>query len=75
MNAMLDTNICIYIIKQRPAQVLEKLLATRANDVGVSVITVAELTVPYSLNASRRSSEVVAKAKFPTYSFLVIAVA
>jgi tRNA(fMet)-specific endonuclease VapC len=37
---MLDTNICIYIIKQRPAQVLEKLLATRANDVGVSVITV-----------------------------------
>ena len=43
MNAMLDTNICIYIIKQRPARVLEKLLATRANDVGVSVITVAEL--------------------------------
>lgn len=40
---MLDTNICIYIIKERPEQVIERLRHTRISDVGVSTITLSEL--------------------------------
>ncbi|MGH9392400.1 MAG: type II toxin-antitoxin system tRNA(fMet)-specific endonuclease VapC [Vicinamibacteria bacterium] len=55
MKAMLDTNICIYIIKQQPPRVIEKLLATRANDMAISVITVAELR--YGASKSARSKQ------------------
>ena len=40
---MLDTNICIYIIKERPEQVIDRLRHTRISDVGVSTITLSEL--------------------------------
>lgn len=40
---LLDTNICIYIIKKKPAQVL-KILQKKINDhIYVSAITIAEL--------------------------------
>ncbi len=40
---LLDTNICIYIIKQKPQQVLEKLMKIDCNDIAISTITIAEL--------------------------------
>jgi len=40
---MLDTNTCIYIIKNKPQQVIERLRHTRISDVGVSSITLSEL--------------------------------
>jgi tRNA(fMet)-specific endonuclease VapC len=40
---LLDTNICIYAIRQRSAAVLAHLRARRPTDMGVSAITVAEL--------------------------------
>ncbi len=40
---MLDTNICIYIIKQKPAPVLEKFNDIVPGQVVLSVITLAEL--------------------------------
>lgn len=40
---LLDTNICIYIIKKRPPEVLEKFITCSPGDIGLSVITVAEL--------------------------------
>jgi tRNA(fMet)-specific endonuclease VapC len=40
---MLDTNMCIYIIKQKPRKVLETLKKQDARDVCVSVVTLAEL--------------------------------
>jgi len=43
MNYLLDTNICIYIIKQKPPQVLERLQKLTVNQIGISVITLAEL--------------------------------
>jgi tRNA(fMet)-specific endonuclease VapC len=43
MGYMLDTNICIYIIKKQPRQVLERLKRCRIDDVGISSITLAEL--------------------------------
>ena len=43
MKYMLDTNICIYIMKKNPPQVLEKFLSLNSNEVGISSITQAEL--------------------------------
>ena len=43
MNYILDTNICIYIIKKKPESVLEKLNEKRLGIIGISVITVSEL--------------------------------
>jgi tRNA(fMet)-specific endonuclease VapC len=40
---LLDTNICIYIIKRQPPQVLDKFRALDISEVGISSITVAEL--------------------------------
>ena len=42
MKFLLDTNICIYALKQHPI-VLENLLSRRRDDVAVSVITEGEL--------------------------------
>lgn len=43
MRYLLDTNICIYLIKRKPLQVLEKLRTLAIADVGISAITLAEL--------------------------------
>ena len=43
MKYMLDPNICIYIMKKNPPQVLEKFLSLNSNEVGISSITQAEL--------------------------------
>ncbi|MGL6339888.1 MAG: type II toxin-antitoxin system tRNA(fMet)-specific endonuclease VapC [Waterburya sp.] len=43
MKFLLDTNICIYIIKQKPIKVLQKFNAYQIGDIGISSITVAEL--------------------------------
>ena len=40
---MLDTNICIYIIKRKPANVIERLRQSRISQVGISSITLSEL--------------------------------
>jgi tRNA(fMet)-specific endonuclease VapC len=40
---LLDTNICIYIIKRKPQQVVDRFQALNLSDVGISSITVAEL--------------------------------
>ena len=43
MKVLLDTNICIYIIKRKPLEVLQKFEAYEVGDIGISSITVAEL--------------------------------
>jgi tRNA(fMet)-specific endonuclease VapC len=43
MKLMLDTNICIYIIKQQPAAVLQRFLEYQIGDIGISSITLSEL--------------------------------
>jgi tRNA(fMet)-specific endonuclease VapC len=40
---MLDTNICIYLIKRKPMHVVDKLRTLDPGEVAVSSITVAEL--------------------------------
>lgn len=43
MEYMLDTNICIYIIKKKPEKVLEKFSSLPLGSVSISSITLAEL--------------------------------
>ena len=40
---LLDTSICIYIIKKKPLQVIQKLQSLDISDVGISSITLSEL--------------------------------
>jgi tRNA(fMet)-specific endonuclease VapC len=55
MKVLLDTNICIYIIKQHPDSVIKKFAAFPVGDIGISVITVAELE--YGASKSSRPAQ------------------
>ena len=43
MTYLLDTNICIYIINEQPAQVLQRLIQAGRDALAISAVTVAEL--------------------------------
>ena len=43
MEYLLDTNICIYIIKKKPVLVLERFKKFPLGQIGISTITLAEL--------------------------------
>ena len=43
MRYLLDTDICIYLIKGHPPQVLARLRQCPAGDIGISAVTLAEL--------------------------------
>lgn len=55
MKYLLDTNICIYLINDRPPSVRRHLEALEPGDVGVSSITVAELAYGVAKTGSRRN--------------------
>ncbi|NJN12003.1 MAG: type II toxin-antitoxin system VapC family toxin [Richelia sp. RM2_1_2] len=55
MRFLLDTNICVYIIKNKPPQVLAKFKTLDISDVGISSITVAELE--YGVYKSQRQEQ------------------
>ena len=43
MDYMLDTNICIYIIKRRPPEVIRRFRESEVSRIGISSITLSEL--------------------------------
>ena len=43
MMYLLDTNICIYIINEQPAQVVQRLIQAGRESLAISTVTVAEL--------------------------------
>jgi tRNA(fMet)-specific endonuclease VapC len=43
MRYLLDTNICIYLIKKRPPEVLDRFRQHSPQDVAISIITLFEL--------------------------------
>lgn len=43
MRYMLDTNICIYALKNKPAEVIENLKKHRPEEICISAVTYAEL--------------------------------
>ena len=67
MNYLLDTNICIYIINEQPAQVLQRLIRAGRESLVISTITVAELAfgVAKSTRADSRLKLENFLSKFP----------
>jgi tRNA(fMet)-specific endonuclease VapC len=43
MKYMLDTNICIYLIKQQPKEVIKKFQGIALGEIAISTVTVAEM--------------------------------
>ena len=43
MNFMIDTNTCSFLIKQKPAKLLDRFTRHAVGDIGLSSITLAEL--------------------------------
>ncbi len=65
MTYLLDTDTCIYIIKNQYVKLVEKLKRVGIESVGISTITVAELE--YGVANSNKPAETLAKL----YEFLV----
>lgn len=55
MRYMLDTNICIYAIKNRPANILTALRAHESAGIGISSISAAELYFGVSKSGSAKN--------------------
>jgi tRNA(fMet)-specific endonuclease VapC len=56
MRYMLDTNICIYLIKNNAPDVVKRLRAVRRGDAVMSVLTYAELRAGVEINSISRSA-------------------
>jgi tRNA(fMet)-specific endonuclease VapC len=52
MKYLLDTNICIAVIRKKSPEVIDRLTSHEPGDIGVSIITVAEL-----VHGAQRSSQ------------------
>lgn len=63
MEFMLDTNICIYIIKRKPANVIERFKQIAISQIGVSAITLSELSYGVS-KSSKPDQNQIALAQF-----------
>ena len=57
MRYMLDTNICIYLIKNHPPQVLRRLQALNQGDAVMSVVTYAELRAGLEIQTTNRGQD------------------
>ncbi|MEO5734148.1 MAG: type II toxin-antitoxin system VapC family toxin [Rubrivivax sp.] len=57
MRYMLDTDICIYAINERPPGVLQALRDHQSEGLGVSAITAAELHFGVARSASARNAQ------------------
>ena len=55
MKYLLDTNICIYIINERPKRVRERFRSLAASEVGISSVTVTELAFGVAKSGSIRN--------------------
>ena len=57
MRYMLDTNICIYLIRRHPPEVLRRLEALDEGDVSMSVVTYAELRAGLEIQSTHRAHD------------------
>jgi len=66
MQYLLDTNICIYLIKKRPQEVLKRFKEHSPQDVAISTITLFELEYGVEKSQYRqRSKDALAKFLLP----------
>lgn len=69
---LLDTNICIYIARHRPAEVLERFKRLRPGEVGMSVITYGELGYGACKSRYRGEAQKILRELAQTVSVLAI---
>ena len=60
---MLDTNICIYLIKQKPVHVLKRFRQTAISEISISSITLSELFYGVS-KSSKPEQNIIALTQF-----------
>lgn len=65
MRYLLDTDICIYVINQRPQAVLERFLAHEQDGLGISAVTAGELYFGVRKSGSRRNLHVLRRFLAP----------
>ena len=65
MRFLLDTDICIYVINQRPPEVLAQFLANEEEGIGISAITAAELHWGVRKTGSARNQQALEKFLAP----------
>ena len=53
MSYLIDTNICIYLINQKPQAIIDKLKTLEANEIFISSISVAELEYGVANSANK----------------------
>jgi len=58
MKYLLDTNICIYLIKKKPEQVIKKLKTLNISDVAISAITLSELEYGVQKSKSKGQNKI-----------------
>lgn len=59
---LLDTNICIYLIKRRSDTLLNRMRVFRTGEIGVSVVTVAELQYGVSKSENKERNQAALEA-------------
>lgn len=57
MHYLLDTNICIYIIKRQPPQVLQRLESLAQGSAVMSVVSYAELRAGLEIQTNNRAQD------------------
>lgn len=65
MRYLLDTDICIYVINQRPQAVLERFLAHEQDGLGISAVTAGEPYFGVRKSGSRRNLHVLRRFLSP----------
>ena len=58
MKYMLDTNICIFIIKHQPENVIQKFMEDDPDDICISAITYAELAYGVEKSQSKEKNKI-----------------
>ncbi|MCX7073192.1 MAG: type II toxin-antitoxin system VapC family toxin [Gammaproteobacteria bacterium] len=54
---LLDTNICIYLIRRQPARVIERLEALHQGEAAMSLVTYAELRAGIEMQSRQRDQD------------------
>jgi len=65
MRYLLDTNICIYIINERPIHVMARFRLERIGEIGISSLTAAELDYGVEKSGSARNRQALEKFLAP----------
>ena len=58
MKFMLDTNMCIYIIKRKPSEIIDRFRQTEISQIGISSITLSELLYGVSKSSKPEQNQI-----------------